>query len=241
LGIAYDNYTLVLVQNFENNYITFDKPVTSDYKSFEFSGIASSGTLVDVRIRYDPMPNSTAYDQHKGQPYYDSGTFVADVVPPAPPLPTPVQQNLTVSSETNETTATASNATETSQPVAATNTTASSSNQNATDTQTNSTSNPPSNANTSSNGTSSSANDTSTTQIASLSGDNNYLIPLQPVPESQTITASKWEVNGTSMDVAFDMTPVLTQAGVYTIYVVLQDDNGNKFNATSYSVYYNGS
>ena len=89
----------------------------------------------------------------------------------------------------------------------------------------------------SSNETTSNSSNANTTQIASA--DNGATVPVQVVAENQTITASTWQVNGTSMDVSFDMTPVLTRSGVYTIYAVLQDDNGSRFNATSYSIYYN--
>ena len=85
LGIAYDNNNLYLVEDFENDYITWS---TRNYSGSE---VTMDGTLTisglsisDVEIYYDKVVNLTT-QQLANSPYngsYDMGTFVGMVVPP---------------------------------------------------------------------------------------------------------------------------------------------------------------
>ena len=43
LGIAYDNHFFVLVQNFENNYLKLNRPITMDNKRIQLSGSILNG------------------------------------------------------------------------------------------------------------------------------------------------------------------------------------------------------
>jgi uncharacterized protein YkwD len=82
IGIMYDEYYLVLVQNFENNYgLNLD---------VENSEIEISGTLLDreldyIGIYYDEMPTREVYEQNKQLMSYSTGELVAMVVKPLPP------------------------------------------------------------------------------------------------------------------------------------------------------------
>ena len=51
------------------------------------------------------------------------------------------------------------------------------------------------------------------------------------------IEASKWIQNGKSLDIIFDLSPVVKTDGVYTIVVYLNDDNNVKTPVTSYSIF----
>jgi uncharacterized protein YkwD len=81
IGIAYDNYSFYIVQNFENNYIVFDRPITTDNKTITMSGKTVSGVLSQVLIYYDELPTHQLYLQNRDQPTYDPGEFVGGVVP----------------------------------------------------------------------------------------------------------------------------------------------------------------
>ena len=56
-------------------------------------------------------------------------------------------------------------------------------------------------------------------------------------PSNDTFeVADKWIQQGSNVNVSFDMSPFVTRSGVYTVYVTLQDNNGNQFPMTSYSI-----
>jgi hypothetical protein len=102
IGVAYDEYSFVLVQNFENNYIEFDKPIiklnnqaynvdnnNEDSKgSVEISGKVlgnNDNSIVDsIHIYYDEKPTFLVYTQHKNDNLYDMGKLVADIVKQLP-------------------------------------------------------------------------------------------------------------------------------------------------------------
>jgi hypothetical protein len=89
IGIAYDDYFFVMVQNFENNYIHLNMPVTTDKKIITLSGpmLNTNGTfgVYSVAIFYDETPTTATYQEHRNQTYYDQGTMVGQVVAPPPP------------------------------------------------------------------------------------------------------------------------------------------------------------
>jgi len=93
IGIAYDDYNFVMVQNFENNYIT--KEHESDripVFSFTHNTLTITGKIIDgqissmpnhripITIYYDPAPTNIQYEKHKYDNSYDEGSFVACVL-----------------------------------------------------------------------------------------------------------------------------------------------------------------
>ena len=82
LGISYDDYTFVMVQNFENNYIKFSKPMSESKGRVTFTGAIPKGNLYGVEIYYDELPTSKVYLENKDAPSYGNGEFFAAVVKP---------------------------------------------------------------------------------------------------------------------------------------------------------------
>ncbi|HKX81455.1 MAG TPA: CAP domain-containing protein [Nitrososphaera sp.] len=82
IGIAYDQYYLVLVQNFENNY-GLDIEVTD--QSVTISGDFDAGAIDHVAIYYDPLPTPETYEANKRLLSYSQGELVAAFVKPLPP------------------------------------------------------------------------------------------------------------------------------------------------------------
>jgi uncharacterized protein YkwD len=87
IGIAYDGVDFFMVQNFENQHIAWDNPMTYDESS---DTISMKGTL-DREIRldvinmfYDPFPTQQAYEDNIDAGAYGLGDLVAVVVEPAP-------------------------------------------------------------------------------------------------------------------------------------------------------------
>ena len=83
LGIAYDDYSFALVQNFENNYINFSSPIVLDNSD---GHVNISGTLLDsttrfhsVEIYYDDLPSNPFYEKYKDPNLYQPGELVAAV------------------------------------------------------------------------------------------------------------------------------------------------------------------
>ncbi len=82
IGIAYDQYYLAFVENFENNY---GLEVTINNDQVRLSGNLSTGTLDHIGIYYDEMPTPQVYEQNKHLRSYSAGDIVANVVKPLPP------------------------------------------------------------------------------------------------------------------------------------------------------------
>ena len=82
IGIVYDQYYLVLVENFENNY---GLKVVVDNGQVKISGTPLTGTLDHIAIYYDEMPTPEVYEQNKHLLSYSAGELVATVVKPLPP------------------------------------------------------------------------------------------------------------------------------------------------------------
>jgi len=83
IGIAYDDYTIVLVQNFEDNYIEFTSPITSDNTNIRLIGNIPRGTEVyGINIFYDELPTSNTYQDNKFQSSYGLGEMIAGVTQP---------------------------------------------------------------------------------------------------------------------------------------------------------------
>ena len=84
LGIAYNDNTFVIVQNFENNYIDFTQPITYNSGMVSFSGILSEGKIDNIEIDYDQTPTPAIYQQNKQATSYTTGTQMAVVAKPLP-------------------------------------------------------------------------------------------------------------------------------------------------------------
>lgn len=99
IGLAYDKYSFVFVQNFENNYVEFDRPIIKVnnpvYKTdnsndseanIEISGkvLGSTNGIVSIYVYYDIRPTFLSYNQHKNDNSYDMGKLIADIVKQLP-------------------------------------------------------------------------------------------------------------------------------------------------------------
>ncbi len=83
IGIAYDEHTFVIVQNFEDNHINFIIPITEDGKSIRLTGYLPPETeLYGINVFYDEYPTELIYERHKTQGYYELGEMIAGVPPP---------------------------------------------------------------------------------------------------------------------------------------------------------------
>ena len=56
IGTAYDDYTFMIVQNFENNYIKLDKPLAKRANYVELVGDFPSGQIHAINVHYDIKP-----------------------------------------------------------------------------------------------------------------------------------------------------------------------------------------
>ncbi|GEM_PF-850733 len=83
IGIAYDDYYFAMVQNFENNYIQYNSPITTDNKTIQFFGTKTfpSADIYGVDIYYDPLPTPAVYYKDRDMSYYDEGNYTASVYP----------------------------------------------------------------------------------------------------------------------------------------------------------------
>lgn len=80
LGIAYDDYGFVIVQNFEDNYIDFDDRITRDGEHVILKGSLPPNTTFSlIQIDYDETPTDSVYDKNKDKGFYDTGETVAGV------------------------------------------------------------------------------------------------------------------------------------------------------------------
>lgn len=82
IGLAYDEYYFVIVQNFENNYIDYSLPLTETNGVVSFSGTLKTGTLDNVEIFYDPLPSTLLYEIHKNDNFYKMGDRLGIIQPP---------------------------------------------------------------------------------------------------------------------------------------------------------------
>ncbi len=148
LGISYDDYTFVLVQNFENNYIKFRKPISEDKGQVTFAGTIPKGNLYGIEIYYDVLPTSKVYFENRDATSYGNGDFIAAVVKPLP--------------------------------------------------------------------------------------ENQYY---EQSSDYTLIVANKWIASDGAVDVGFDISPLMTKRGVYTIIVTI-DVDGETFLAASYPAFH---
>jgi len=82
LGIAYNDYFFTIVQNFENNYISFSKPILMDNltKHIEISGKLLNNTKFhNIEVYYDSLPTNSFYRKYKDPNVYQPGKLVSAV------------------------------------------------------------------------------------------------------------------------------------------------------------------
>lgn len=84
IGIAYDDYFAVLVQNFETNRFIQDDPVLTEdnTRRVVFEGFLSDGSTPEsIHVWYDSLPSPQVYEEYKTSKFYDMGTIRAVVAP----------------------------------------------------------------------------------------------------------------------------------------------------------------
>ena len=82
LGIAYNDYFFTIVQNFENNYISFSKPIVMDNltKHIEIAGKLLNNTKFhNIEVYYDSLPTNAFYLKYKDPNVYQPGMLVGAV------------------------------------------------------------------------------------------------------------------------------------------------------------------
>jgi len=87
LGIAYDAQSLHLVQQFEGDYIDFNKPPSISGNILSMSGKVSLGTIENVAVYYDPLPQPLSPAQLEAPPYdyaYSLGEDIGTILSPPP-------------------------------------------------------------------------------------------------------------------------------------------------------------
>ncbi|MBA7599724.1 hypothetical protein ES703_06762 [subsurface metagenome] len=88
LGIAYDEERLDLVQQFEGDYIDFSKLPSISGNILSMTGKGTIGTIENVTLHYDPLPEPLSPEQINSPPYdyaYGLGEKVGLIVAPLPP------------------------------------------------------------------------------------------------------------------------------------------------------------
>jgi uncharacterized protein YkwD len=88
LGIAYDDERLDLAQQFEGDYIDFSKSPNITDSILTMAGEVSLGTIENVSLYYDPIPQPLTPAQLDAPPYdyaYDSGEDIGTILSPPPP------------------------------------------------------------------------------------------------------------------------------------------------------------
>lgn len=87
IGISYDNHNVYLVQDFENDYISWSQlNVNNNQVTMQGTIQRQQSNIQQIAVFYD-NPSSLTVNQLEQAPYqdgYDAGTDVATVVPPAP-------------------------------------------------------------------------------------------------------------------------------------------------------------
>ena len=151
IGIVYNDYYFIMVQNFENNYLEFNEPFIQGNENIRIAGILPDFSIDSIGIHYDQTPSSLLYEKNKNEKSYKLGEFVALVVEPPPFL-------------------------------------------------------------------------------SWYKEPSNYTL----------VQANKWSEHDQSIDIIFDISPILKKEGVYTVVTFLKDYDKNRFPVTSYPVFVKG-
>jgi len=84
IGVVYDDNFFALVQNFEDNYLISENPITITENKVHINSSLIGGKIPSIGIFYDPLPNEELYLQHHDDGSYKMGDAIAIVAPPAP-------------------------------------------------------------------------------------------------------------------------------------------------------------
>lgn len=101
LGIAWDNYNMMVAQHFEYGYVCFEDLPTIQNGILSFSAISQEGAVFSdnvMQLHYDPPPRDLTRGQLARTYCYDHGLAVAALVP-TPPLGAYYQEHNYVSTE----------------------------------------------------------------------------------------------------------------------------------------------
>lgn len=86
IGIAYNNNSVVMVQNFENNYLALNSTVLSSDDKVVIAGsyLKAGYNIEGITITYDKPLSHATYLENLNEHSYGSGSLVATVRAPAP-------------------------------------------------------------------------------------------------------------------------------------------------------------
>ena len=87
IGVAYDNNDIYLVQDFEDDYVSWSALYLSNQVRMQGTIVKAGESISQVAIYFD-NPTSLTAQQLENSPYdggYDAGTYVGMVVSPPPP------------------------------------------------------------------------------------------------------------------------------------------------------------
>jgi uncharacterized protein YkwD len=94
IGIAYNEKYFAFVQDFENSYITWTKPISYDSGIINLNGITEFNKISHISVYYDPTPKPLTAKELMNTPRsYDHGEFVGAVLSPLPEGYTYIPQN----------------------------------------------------------------------------------------------------------------------------------------------------
>ncbi len=89
IGLAWNDYNMMVVQHFEYDYVLFSKKPSIDDEILSFSVTTKNGAMISgdssVQILYDPPPHGLTQGQLANTYCYDYGFPVAAIVSPPPP------------------------------------------------------------------------------------------------------------------------------------------------------------
>ena len=85
IGISFNDNFFVMVQNFEDNYLISENPISVTGNHVSINSDLKSGSIQSIGIFYDSLPTPELYLQHRNDGYYELGDNVAVVVQPPPP------------------------------------------------------------------------------------------------------------------------------------------------------------
>jgi hypothetical protein len=98
LGIAYNKYYFVLVQNFENHYLDRNYTINKNSKEIEIEARILNFTDKQIKINHlavflDKFPTEIEYEHNKNKPYYEMGDLQLIVAEPLPSYKKYLQEN----------------------------------------------------------------------------------------------------------------------------------------------------
>ena len=85
IGISFNDNFFVMVQNFEDNYLISENPISATGNHVTINSALKSGSIKNIGIFYDSLPTPELYLQHRNDGYYELGDNIAVVVQPPPP------------------------------------------------------------------------------------------------------------------------------------------------------------